>query len=109
MQDRIECSECKFFWRKLSLFTSAIHWLTLDCTFFIKASCADYYFGKMSNGDIQPLLPSVLVDFTHKMLWNTFSEPSGVFEDFVPLGWEGEYLVSYDDFIRKIPPSKRYW
>lgn len=49
-------------------------------------------------------LPSLYVNFDTHQLFSLYSEPAS-YEDYVPSGWEGEYL----DFMELIPQNQRYW
>jgi len=55
--------------------------------------------------DIVEAMPSVLVNFDQKRLMNNFPEPSGMFQNFLPDGWIGQYGWSLDE----VPEGQRYW
>ena len=54
---------------------------------------------------ILEVMPALLVDFDRKRLINSFPEPSGRFEEFVPAGWIGEY----GSFLDQVPDEQTYW
>lgn len=49
-------------------------------------------------------LPSFLVDFDQKHFYSMYPEP-GSYEDFLPEGWQGNYI----EFLDKVPKKERYW
>lgn len=55
--------------------------------------------------DVLDLSPSVLVDFDSRHLVNSFPEPSGQFEKYVPNGWTSEY----GDVESLIPETECFW
>ena len=57
------------------------------------------------SDEIVEAMPSVLANFDEKRLMNNFPEPSGMFHDFMPVGWTGRYGWSLDE----VPNAQKYW
>lgn len=55
--------------------------------------------------EVLEILPSVYVDINRMTLMNLFPEPSGMFENYVPAGWDS----SCEDFLHLIPQEDIYW
>ena len=69
-------------------------------------SCLD--ITAIDSLDRDASLPVLLVDFDQKQLVNSFYEPSGTFDQYVPDGWNGVYLGA-DELMHMIPEAERYW
>ena len=54
-------------------------------------------------------MPCLVVDFDRNRMVNAFPEPGGMFQDFLPDGWQGDYVNDFETVESQIPQSNRYW
>lgn len=58
----------------------------------------------MSTDEVLEFIPTIYVNFDDRVFYSFFPEPMS-FENYVPVGWIGEYK----DFFDEVPEQERYW
>lgn len=63
----------------------------------------------LESSDRDDWLPSLFTDFDNRRMLNVFAEPSGMFHEYLPNGWHGDYSDRFHALEECIPKSDRYW